>query len=119
MCLKLHPAIATAAHGSQIHCTSDHSVSTPRAEKKPAPMGETLIGANGANMRASLKGQSNAAPSPPSVSASSSPWLAMAAARKAKPNQLRASFYTSETAPAHSTAIASAWVAPRWPHVSS
>ncbi|MEP3051842.1 MAG: hypothetical protein ABJP48_03775 [Erythrobacter sp.] len=65
--------MASATQGSTIHRSSEKSVSSPRIEKKFAPIGETLIGVTGANIRALSNGHHKAAPSPPSVSVSNKP----------------------------------------------
>ena len=50
--------------GSQIQRNSDSKVSTPRIDRKPRPIGETLIGVSGAKIRVLSKGHQSAAPSP-------------------------------------------------------
>lgn len=105
--------------GAQIHLNSDTSVSSPRIDRNPRPIGDTRIGVSGAKMRELSNGQYSAAPSPPSVSVSSRPWLAIAMVRKANAHKLRASFHTSASAPAQRAAKTNECVAPRCPHVSA
>ncbi len=95
------------------------NVSRPRIEKNPAPIGETLIGVSGANMRALSNGHHIAAPNPPSVNVSSNPWLAIARVRNANPARLRASLQVNEMNPANRAAKTNECVAPRCPHPSA
>lgn len=115
----LHPIKASARHGSHIHRASDTKVTTPLAEKKSAPIGETRTGVYGANMRALSNGHHSAAPNPPLVSVSSRPWLAIANVRNRNAPILRASFHSAQRMAAQIAAKAIAWVAPLWPQVSA
>src|SRR5262245_46434183 len=60
-------APAKISDGNQTHNISFQSTCKPRAEKKPAPIGETAIGLTGKKYRVLLNGAKNATPSPPSV----------------------------------------------------
>src|SRR6516225_2841922 len=73
------PAMPTSiAEGSQIHRSSLAITGQASPERNSAiPIGETASGRTGKKYRELSKGASSATPSPPSVSASRSPWEAV------------------------------------------
>ena len=75
----------TTAAGSQIHTSSLDMTSRPRWLKNaPIPIGETTIGRQRKQYRASENGAKNAIPKPPEVIASRSPCDAVATKKKAQ-----------------------------------
>jgi hypothetical protein len=75
---KAQIAALTSTAGTQIHGISLPKIRMARAENNPPmPMGETKIGLHGKKYRRGSKGEKNATPKPPFVSASKAPWEAV------------------------------------------
>jgi hypothetical protein len=83
--------------------SSQNPTRSPSELRNAAPIGATGMGRQGAKYRWGEKGQMNATPSPPSVSASSRPWLPTT---RATTTDVRTGFEMRENRPARATATA-------------